>query len=78
MNLLGRDLSKTIIIDNLEENFRLTPENGIAVPDFIDDFKDNWLHILKDFLIKVAENEVSDVRPVLEQYRNRFEEYQLF
>ena len=76
MNLLGRELSKTIIIDNLEENFRLTPENGIAVPDFIDDFKDNWLHILKDFLIKVAENEVSDVRPVLEQYRNRFEEYQ--
>ncbi len=76
MNLLGRDLSKTIIIDNLEENFRLTPENGIAVPDFIDDFKDNWLHILKDFLIKVAENEVSDVRPVLEQFRNRFEEYQ--
>ncbi len=69
-------MSKTIIIDNLEENFRLTPENGIAVPDFIDDFKDNWLHILKDFLIKVAENEVSDVRPVLEQYRNHFEDYQ--
>jgi TFIIF-interacting CTD phosphatase-like protein len=76
LNLLDRDLSKTIIIDNLEENFRLTPENGIAVPDFIDDFKDNWLHILKDFLIKVAENEVSDVRPVLEQYRNHFEDYQ--
>jgi len=31
-------MSKIVIIDNLEENFRLTPENGIAIPDFIDNF----------------------------------------
>lgn len=65
---LGRDLSKTIIIDNLEDNFRLTPENGIAIPDFIDDFKDEWLHILKEFLLKIAANRVKDIRPILKKY----------
>jgi TFIIF-interacting CTD phosphatase-like protein len=29
LNLLGRDLATTIIVDNLSENFRLTPNNGI-------------------------------------------------
>ena len=41
LSKLGRDLKKTIIIDNLSDNFRLTPENGICIPDFIDDFEDN-------------------------------------
>lgn len=54
LRLIGRDLSKTLIIDNMEENFRLTRDNGIWIPDFIDDFKDDWLYILKDFLLKVA------------------------
>lgn len=56
LRLLGRDMRKTLIIDNLEENFRLTPDNGILIPDFIDDFKDDWLYKLKDFLKKLAEN----------------------
>jgi TFIIF-interacting CTD phosphatase-like protein len=51
---IGRDLSKTLIIDNMEENFRFTRDNGIWIPDFIDDFKDDWLYILKDFLLKIA------------------------
>ncbi len=40
IRLLGRDLSKVIIIDNCEDNFRLSADNGILVPDFIDDFED--------------------------------------
>lgn len=72
LRLLGRDMRKILIIDNLEENFRTTPENGILIPDFIDDFDDNWLYVLKDFLIRVAENKVEDVRQVLKKYKNRY------
>ena len=76
LRLLGRDLSKTLIIDNLEDNFRVTPDNGILIPDFIDDFKDDWLYMLKDFLKKVAENQVEDIRVALKKYRDRYQEYQ--
>ena len=65
-------MRKTIIIDNLEDNFRVTPDNGILIPDFIDDFEDNQLYVLKDFLLKIAENGVEDVRPVLKKYKNRY------
>jgi CTD small phosphatase-like protein 2 len=75
LNRLGRDLSKTIIIDNLAENFRLTPDNGIRVDDFIDDFHDQTLNILREFLLKVAKNGVEDVREVLCKYRDRWSEY---
>jgi CTD small phosphatase-like protein 2 len=34
---LGRDLSRTIIVDNLAENFSVTPENGIWVESWYDD-----------------------------------------
>lgn len=40
IRLLGRELSKVIIVDNCEDNFRLSAENGILVPDFTDDFED--------------------------------------
>lgn len=38
---LGRDLRRTIIIDNLKENFEITtPENGIWVESWFDDLDD--------------------------------------
>ena len=45
------------------------------MPDFVDDFRDNWLHVLREFLTKIARNKVADVRPVLKLYRDRFHEY---
>lgn len=32
---LGRDLSKTLIVDNLEESFSLQPENGYLIEDYV-------------------------------------------
>ena len=75
MDKVGRDLRKTIIIDNLRENFRLHPTNGIHVCDFIDDFTDDTLDVLRRFLTKLAEQKVADVRPVLQEYEGRYEQF---
>ena len=37
LNNLGRDLRRTIIVDNLAENFQSTPQNGIWVESWYDD-----------------------------------------
>lgn len=44
LNNLGRPLEKTIIIDNLAENFiHTTPSNGIWVESWYDDMDDTVL-----------------------------------
>ena len=44
LRLLGRDLSKTLIIDNLKENFeKTTPDNGIHISNFEGCFDDTEL-----------------------------------
>ncbi len=55
LNLLGRDLSKTIIIDNLAENFcQTTPDNGIWVQSWYDDMDDCCLALLIPLLVEIA------------------------
>ena len=65
MNNLGRDLSKTIIIDNLAENFnQTTPDNGIWVESWYDDMDDKVLGLLIPFLIDIVKQKI-DVRSIL-------------
>ena len=48
---LGRSLERTIIIDNLAENFNMTtPANGIRIPSWFDDMDDTMLLALIPFL----------------------------
>jgi len=62
---LGRDLSKTIIIDNLAENFnQTTPDNGIWVESWYDDMDDKVLGLLIPFLIDIVKQKI-DVRSIL-------------
>jgi len=44
---IGRDLSNVIMIDNLPDNFRLQPNNGLFIKTWNDEIKD---HQLYDFL----------------------------
>ena len=67
LNKLGRDLSKVIIVDNMKDNFKLQPNNGLYVKTWINDINDyqfkDLLKILKDIvLLKVV-----DVRPIIEK-----------
>eukprot|EP00826_Nyctotherus_ovalis_P006297 TRINITY_DN11477_c0_g1_i1.p5 TRINITY_DN11477_c0_g1~~TRINITY_DN11477_c0_g1_i1.p5 ORF type:complete len:118 (-),score=18.90 TRINITY_DN11477_c0_g1_i1:14-367(-) len=45
LSRLGRSLAKTIIVDNLAENFQLQLENGIMIKTWTGDPEDNALHL---------------------------------
>jgi TFIIF-interacting CTD phosphatase-like protein len=63
---LGREISRTIIIDNLKENFEVTtPDNGIWVESWYDDLDDTVLLTLVPFLEQLVIQEVTDVRRYL-------------
>ena len=51
LTLLGRDLKKTIIIDNLKENFHLQPDNGLYIKSWTSDVNDTQFIDLLDILI---------------------------
>ena len=54
LSKLGRDLSKIIIIDNIEENYQNQKNNGLNICDFEGDENDNELNFLLDDLLKVV------------------------
>jgi TFIIF-interacting CTD phosphatase-like protein len=63
---LGRALERTIIIDNLAENFiHTTPENGIWVESWYDDMDDTVMDLLTPFLKEIVTSRVPDVRKLL-------------
>lgn len=41
LELIGWDISKVIIIDNVQENFKLNLDNGILIKSWFDDEEDN-------------------------------------
>ena len=56
LNNLGRKLERTIIVDNLAENFTATtPNNGIWVESWYDDMQDDVLPRLQRFLQELVE-----------------------
>jgi hypothetical protein len=75
--LLGRDIKKTIIIDNMAENFMSTcPLNGIKIMDWYgDNLEDTELLKLIPFLKAIAINEEPDVRKVIKLYNNNYSRY---
>jgi CTD small phosphatase-like protein 2 len=66
---LGRDISKTLIVDNVAENFQLQPDNGVFIRTWIDDPTDNALEELAPLLKEIAVRNVKDVREALRVFR---------
>ena len=50
LSRIGRDLSKTIIVDNVAENFQLQPDKGIFIKSWFDDMSDTALFELAPLL----------------------------
>ena len=71
LSLLGRDINKTIIIDNISDNFILQPDNGIFISTWYDDMKDRFLDEITPLLREIVERQVPDVRRALRTYRDQ-------
>lgn len=64
--MIGRSLEKTIIIDNIGDNFNFTsPDNGIQIISWYDDLDDTELEKYVGFLKEIAVRKEPDVRPVI-------------
>ena len=67
LNNLGRDLSKIIIIDNLKDNFKMQPNNGIFIKTWTNDINDCQLKDLLKLLKDIVIFNIDDVRPILQK-----------
>ena len=67
LSKLGRDLNKVIIIDNLSDNFKLQPNNGLSIKTWLDDMNDTQLIDIGDFLKNLIEKKPFDVRNILQK-----------
>eukprot|EP00347_Sterkiella_histriomuscorum_P017606 403348696 len=76
LSLIGRDLSKCIIIDNIGENYEYTqPDNGLEIVSWYDDLDDVELEKYVSFLSEIALRQEPDVREVIKRYRDNFNSY---
>lgn len=70
----GFDLKKTIIIDNVSENFSKQKSNGILIPAFYSDASDQQLKDLLPLLRLIGERLPEDVRVFLDEYKQKLVE----
>jgi CTD small phosphatase-like protein 2 len=63
-------MERTIIIDNISDNFVLQPDNGIFCSTWYDDMNDRFLDEITPLLSQIVEKKV-DVRRALRQYRDQ-------
>jgi CTD small phosphatase-like protein 2 len=62
LSRVGRELSRVLLVDNLEKNFRLQPENGIHVRSWYGDPNDRILEDLGKELCLLAASSPPDLR----------------
>lgn len=70
LNVLGRDLSKTVLVDNSPHAFGYQVDNGIPIESWFDDPSDKELIKLEKFLKTLQK--ADDVRTIV---RNQFQTY---
>ena len=74
LSLLGRDLNKIIIIDDLAKNYKLQQDNGLPITSWKGDVNDTALKDLIPILIKIVENNVEDVRKIIVKIKKKLNE----
>ena len=71
LSCLGRELDRTIIVDNITENFLLQPDNGITIKSWFDDPDDTALVEMTPLLRQIVEQRVPDVRIALRESKEQ-------
>ena len=71
LSLLGRDLSKVIMIDNYSENYKLQQDNGLPIDSWTGDIYDTSLRDLIPIMNYIVENNVEDVREVIKKVKTQ-------
>eukprot|EP01016_Furgasonia_blochmanni_P026412 TRINITY_DN2805_c0_g2_i1.p1 TRINITY_DN2805_c0_g2~~TRINITY_DN2805_c0_g2_i1.p1 ORF type:complete len:335 (+),score=-20.56 TRINITY_DN2805_c0_g2_i1:123-1007(+) len=71
LSRLGRSLSKTIIVDNVPENFQLQTDNGIFIKSWFSDERDTALQDLAPLLKEIVAKKVPDIRDALRKFRQK-------
>ncbi len=66
LSKVGRDLSKTILLDNSPHNFSLQPQNGLFIKSWYGDQNDQELKNLIPFLISLEARNPYDLRKQLQ------------
>lgn len=68
---IDKCLKKTIIVDNLPQNFKLQKQNGIKIDSWYGDMQDTSLYSLYIMLKELVISEPDDVREYLQkQFKN--------
>jgi Dullard-like phosphatase family protein len=62
LSKIGRDITKTLIIDNIADNFKLQKENGLYIKTWEDDLSDMQLIGILDLLLHITEVGYEDIR----------------
>ncbi|KRX06617.1 HAD-like domain [Pseudocohnilembus persalinus] len=72
LSLLGRNIEKVIIVDNLAENFSVQSQNGVLIQSWYGEPNDRALFQLQPLLQKIVQSKkIKDVRQALEIYRKK-------
>ena len=75
LSKIGRDLNKTLIVDNLADNFKLQPNNGIPISTWIDDMKDTQLNDLGKIFKNLIAKKPNDIRPIIKKFKEDINKY---
>lgn len=71
LSRIGRDVEKTIIVDNLAENFQLQPENGIYICSWYENSNDRSLADLAPLLANIVASGEPSVSQALSKIREQ-------
>ena len=67
LSKIGRDLKKTIIIENEKDNFKFQPDNGLLIKTWTYDVYDNQLKDFERILLDIIKYNVEDVRIIIKK-----------
>ena len=71
LSLLGRDLNKIIIIDNLPDNYNLQKDNGLPINSWTGDINDTSLKDLLNIMNYLVNKKVKDVREIIRKIKTK-------